>query len=153
MSRPDADERPIRRLVEFVQEVCRCTHEPSDEAVDVFFIRVQVVQLASDRDRFLQLLRAALADHGEFCDLTPERLSQGPSYIELGGWLGDQTVALMFIALGARLDLWDVITPATFGVQGEAAKELAGNGMVLVGPKPELRGQLDANLIPDPKES
>lgn len=63
---------------------------------------------------------------------SPERLASGPSYIELGGEIGDQGTALCLIALGSVLGLWQVITPKVFGLEGEKAKELAGLGMVMM---------------------
>lgn len=62
----------------------------------------------------------------------PERLVQGPSYIELGGEVGDQMMALMLMAIGEAADLWTVITPKTVHVGGEAADNLAGRGFVMI---------------------
>ncbi len=62
----------------------------------------------------------------------PERLAAGPSYIEIGGVIGDQGAALTLFALGEALDLWRVLTPATLGIEGSDAKDLAGRGMVLM---------------------
>lgn len=93
--------------------------------VDVHFITIGVRQwLLTDENR------------GEFirlCDAypEPERLAGGPSYIELGGVLGDQGGALMFLAVGEAFDLWKVFTPATFGITGPEADALAGGGMVM----------------------
>ena len=60
----------------------------------------------------------------------PERLAGGPSYIEIGGVLGDQQEAFLLFALGKVLGLWSVITPATLGFEGPEADQLAGAGMV-----------------------
>lgn len=62
----------------------------------------------------------------------PERLAGGPSYIELGGVLGDQGMALALIALGHVLKLWQAITPALFGVTGAEAQKMAGMGYVMI---------------------
>jgi hypothetical protein len=61
----------------------------------------------------------------------PERLADGPSYIELGGMLGDQGQALRLFGLGEYLGLWKVITPATLGIEGPDADAMAGMGMVM----------------------
>lgn len=61
----------------------------------------------------------------------PERLAAGPSYIELGGVLGDQGQALLLLALGQACGFWDVITPETLGVSGDRANEMAGSGFVM----------------------
>ena len=62
----------------------------------------------------------------------PDRLASGPSYIEVGGEIGDQGAAFQLFALGKALGLWDVITPATFGMVGQQAMEAAGNGFVMI---------------------
>ncbi len=65
-----------------------------------------------------------------------DRLSGGPSYMELGGVLGDQGVALQFIGLGHLIGTWKAITPATLGIEGDLANKMAGSGMVMAGPHP-----------------
>lgn len=66
----------------------------------------------------------------------PERLAQGPSYIELGAEMGDQMMALMVMAIGMAIgeaaDLWTVITPKTLHIGGAAADDLAGKGFVMI---------------------
>lgn len=62
----------------------------------------------------------------------PERLAGGPSYIEVGGVIGDQGAAFQLFALGQVLGLWKVITPASMGITGPEAKALAGTGMVMI---------------------
>jgi hypothetical protein len=62
----------------------------------------------------------------------PERLAGGPSYIEVGAELGDQGAAFQLFALGQALRLWDVITPATMGFDGEEAAEMAGQGFIMI---------------------
>jgi hypothetical protein len=61
-----------------------------------------------------------------------DRLKAGPSYIELGAWLGDQHTALIVMALGEHHGLWKVITPATLKSEGEEADTLAGLGYVMI---------------------
>lgn len=93
--------------------------------VDVHFITIGVRQwLLTDENRL---------GFNRLCDAypQPERLAGGPSYIELGGVFGDQGVALMFLAIGEALDLWNVITPGTMGITGPEADRLAGGGMVM----------------------
>lgn len=98
--------------------------------VDVHFISVGFTEASAiSKDVFLKMCDAAW--QGEFVDVTPEVLDGGPSYLTLGGWLGDQTVALCFLALGARLGAWEVITPERLGATGDKADLLAGRGMVM----------------------
>ncbi len=62
-----------------------------------------------------------------------ERLKGGPSYIEIGGEIGDQGLALLLIGLGGLVGLWPVITPETVGFTGDEAKAMAGHGFVMSG--------------------
>jgi hypothetical protein len=56
----------------------------------------------------------------------------GPSYITAGAIIGDQGAAFQLYALGQVLGLWKVITPATFGFTGQEAREMAGNGLIMM---------------------
>ncbi len=87
---------------------------------------------AVDLDEFDRLLAEAFEGHGEFGDVSAERMAGGPSYIELGAWIGDQGLALRLIGLGAYARRWEVISPATLGFEpGPEADELAGGGFVM----------------------
>lgn len=61
-----------------------------------------------------------------------ERLAGGPSYIEVGAEIGNQGAAFQMFALGKTLGLWDVITPASIGVTGPKAAEMAGLGFIMM---------------------
>lgn len=97
----------------------------SMEKVDCFFITVGVdlEKAEARRAEFLQIL----SEYPE-----PERLAGGPSYIEVGGVIGDQGAAFMMFALGEALGLWKIITPATCGITGDAGKQLADRGFILI---------------------
>jgi hypothetical protein len=69
---------------------------------------------------------------GQWATIPAERFEGGPSYIEIGGWIGDQTLALQFMALGELHGLWQVMTPAVIGATGQMADELAGRGMIMI---------------------
>ena len=112
--------------------------------VDVHFISVGFTELAADREPFVRLLVAALNAPGEFGDISPERFCNGPSYIEIGAWIGSQDLALRLMALGELFKIWDVITPAGLGMTGPEANQMAGMGLVMVGPKAGLADLLGA---------
>lgn len=59
-------------------------------------------------------------------------LEGGPSYITMGGIIGDQGMALCLFALGEALEMWQVITPEKMHITGEQADQLAGAGMVMM---------------------
>jgi len=101
--------------------------DPGGHTVDVTFFKVARTPDA-DAAAFKALVEA------EFPSLLD---GQEHSYLEIGGMLGDQGAALQAMALGALLGVWQLLTPATFGFEGEQAMELAGRGMVTVrAPRP-----------------
>ncbi len=102
--------------------------------IDVHFIQVGFTEAAADKDVFIKATRLALQPgQGAFQDLTTKDLAGGPSYITLGGWLGDQTQALLFMALCAFHGLGNIITPANLGITDEKeVAMLAGSGLLMV---------------------
>lgn len=94
------------------------------EKVDMHFVTVAVNKAAAEQERAaLVALLNAWPD--------PERLAGGPSYIEVGGVIGDQGAAFELFALGKVLGIWDVITPETLGATGEQARQMAGSGFIM----------------------
>ena len=95
------------------------------DLVDVHFIKIGVdkEKAESRKDELISAL-----DKANFVD----RLRLGPSYIEVGVYLGDQGAALQLFGLGKVLGLWEIITPESIGMDGEDADKLAGFGMVLI---------------------
>lgn len=59
-------------------------------------------------------------------------LAGGPSYIAVGATIGDQGAAFQLFALGKALGLWSIITPASFGMTGDEAKQAAGMGYIMI---------------------
>lgn len=62
----------------------------------------------------------------------PASIAGGPSYITVGGEIGDQGAAFQLFALGEALGLWKVITPKTFGMEGAEADNAAGAGFIMI---------------------
>ncbi len=95
------------------------------EAVDVHFIIIGVDKAKAE------------ARKADLIDILnhwpqPDRLAAGPSYIEVGGVIGDQGAAFQLFALGKVLGLWGIITPATFGMTGTEADQAAGSGYIMM---------------------
>ena len=70
-------------------------------------------------------------------DTTGESLSIDPgqeyNYIHLGGWLGDQGLAMMFMGLCHILELGQVITPNVLpGVDQDLKDRMAGAGFISI---------------------
>lgn len=107
------------------------TFEGGPEPVDVGFLQLSVDRVA--KHEVEKALDAALTyAEGEFNSIDAAQLRQGPSYIEIGAWLGSQTLALQLMALLKHFELADIVTPATLGITGEQAKELMGNGFLML---------------------
>lgn len=99
---------------------------PEVEKVDMVFVKVGVDKQAAEKikDELISILN-------EYPE--PERIAGGPSYIEVGGIIGDQGMAFQLFAVGKVLGLWSVITPATLGITDEEqVKQLAGSGMIMM---------------------
>ena len=112
-----------------VREIYAMPHEseakPEIEKVDCHFLTIGVDKAKAEERRaeFIEILKTYPR---------PERLAAGPSYIEVGGEIGDQGSAFQLFALGKALGLWDVVTPARLGITGPTADQLAGGGMVMM---------------------
>jgi hypothetical protein len=93
------------------------------ELVDCHFIKVGVLKQKAEevRAELIEILN-------EYPDL--EQLKGGVSYIELGVVLGSQDRAFELLALGQVTHLWRVVTPATMGVTGEVADNMADMGFI-----------------------
>lgn len=105
-------------------------HQPTGHTADLVFFNVRAKDGAS-----AETLRALVKEHrGDFCDCD---LFDGNehSYLEVGGWIGDQGVALMLMGLGSLLGLWKLLTPRTVlgaSIPDDLAKQMAGAGYVSV---------------------
>lgn len=113
-----------------VVEVYAMPHEteaPNLEKVDVEFMIVGV-----DRDKAEAHKAELISILNQWPKDAAAPLADGPSYIALGADIGDQGAAFQLMALGKVLKLWTLITPRSFGFDGEEARRLAGGGMVLM---------------------
>lgn len=99
--------------------------------VDLHFITIGVdLEKAENRRKEITEIIQSYPDQNS--------LSNGPSYITVGGELGDQGAAFQLFALGEALGFWKVITPKKLGLDGDFANEMAGAGYILIdGYEPE----------------
>lgn len=125
-------------LTELIEYVLAHTRQAPGDAEgdaihDVHFMRIATDEATTDPAPLVSLLERCLTERaGEFGQFDRDRLSGGPSYIELGGWVGDQGVAFQLMACGEAAGLWGIITPKKLGITGPEGDQLAGNGMVMV---------------------
>lgn len=123
----------ISLLANAVNQNTICYPADSEQGISVHFFRVDQTEASTlTGEELADLIRAA--EKGEFMDEPVDRLAQGPSYIELGGWIGSQQIALQLLGLGTILKIWQVITPKTLSIEGKQADDMAGNGFVMLAP-------------------
>lgn len=112
-------------------------HQPAGHTVDMIFFKVSNgVNTAKAAD-----LKALIIKNkrGAFCDLDMfDGAEHG--YMEVGGWIGDQGLALTLMGLGTLLGLWKLHTPRT--VLGDhldraTVMQMAGAGLITISAKPE----------------
>lgn len=124
-----------RELIEYVVEHTEAfdpSYDDHRDLIDVHFFKV-FVDDQFDPEHFKVCMAYSLMGEGkgEFGDINEERAKGGPSYIEWGGWIGDQGLAMRMMACGQKAGLWKVITPATLHVTGKDADDMAGKGFVM----------------------
>ncbi|MEK7496666.1 MAG: hypothetical protein AAB657_02045 [Patescibacteria group bacterium] len=101
------------------------------EKVDCHFLIIGVdkTKAESYKEELITILKDwPLETHGS----PIPKLKDGPSYIHVGGVIGDQGAAFQLFALGKVLNLWDVITPETMGFTGAEASNMAGSGYIMI---------------------
>lgn len=126
-------ERPIN-----VTHVYMMPHESEAPAgggfalVDLHFIKIGVDKAKAEQHR-AELL--SILEGYE----PREELAGGPSYIAVGGRIGDQGAAFQLFALGKALGIWDIITPRSLGITGAEADSMAGSGFIMCTGLPQKR--------------
>lgn len=102
--------------------------EPKGHTADLVFFKMAAVNYPS-ADDFKRLTK----EHpGDFSNCDPFDGAEH-SYLELGGWIGDQGAAMLYMGLGHILGLFDLLTPKTImGLDGALAMEMAGMGYVSI---------------------
>lgn len=116
-------------LSEYIKKsVSRVPAGSDAKATNVVFFSV-----LANPDAEAETLRALIASHkGPFGDVDVFD-GKDHSYIELGGWLGDQGTALDLIGLGTQLKLWTLLSPRTVfkdAMTDELEQQMAGSGYI-----------------------
>ena len=96
--------------------------------VDIFFFKA-VKRNDPTVYEFLELIKTHKGIH---CECNPLD-GQEHNYIELGGWIGDQGIALLFMSLGTLLEVFKLITPRVLGdIPDDLMQQMAGMGFITV---------------------
>ncbi len=132
----------IEALADYVSKhadrgTCRCgkcidhpgtDKQPEGHTADVVFFEVS--SRGADCDQLKQLVIDA--KQGCYGDVDVFD-GKEHGYMELGGWIGDQGLALMLMGLGKVLGLWQLLTPKMLpGISPELVQQLAGSGMITI---------------------
>jgi hypothetical protein len=101
--------------------------DPQRHTVDMVFFKVARVN-GADADEFKRL---TTEHHGHYGEVDPFD-GKEHNYMELGGWIGDQGLAMQYMALGVLLGKFKLLSPAMLGMEGPAALQLAGMGLLSI---------------------
>lgn len=105
-------------------------HQPGGHTIDMAFFKVAKTEDA-DAETFKALVEEEYP-HWFF--------GNEYSYMQVGAEMGDQGIAIMTIALGDLLGIWETITPAKIGVPPDLALQMAGMGLLSFQYKPDSEG-------------
>lgn len=106
----------------------------TEHTADMIFFKVALrahEDKLPEKEEFIKLVKAHKGAYGDV-DLFDEKEH---GYIELGGWIGDQQIALRLMALGTLLGVWMLLSPKTVlgdTIDDDTALVLAGKGMVTI---------------------
>jgi hypothetical protein len=103
-------------------------HQPTGHTVDMVFFKAKVTGEPTVDD-FKRLISENTK--GEFCDVNPLDGTEH-NYIELGGWIGDQSIALDFMALGSFLGVFVLLTPRMLKLPEDMVMQMAGAGFLAI---------------------
>lgn len=95
--------------------------QPSGHTADLIFFKVAAKDADADTMRAL------------ICAEQPHWLDgKEHSYLQTGGDMGDQGIALMTMGLGAILGLWKLLTPNMLPIPDDLKMQMAGMGYVII---------------------
>lgn len=104
----------------------------NDDGIDVFFFRVRLRRELIEEE--IEELKQLITDYqGDFSDINPLD-GKEHSYLQVGGWIGDQQLALRLMGLGALLDFWSVMQPNLLPLSPDMRKQMAGQGYISIMP-------------------
>jgi hypothetical protein len=115
---------------------CKCgkcadvgnSSDPNGHTIDMVFFKVAAKDNPS-LEKFKRLTEEA--KHGAFADVDPFD-GHEHNYMELGAWIGDQGLGMLYMALGVSLGAFTLLSPALLGFSGPEALQFAGMGMLSI---------------------
>lgn len=102
--------------------------DPQGHTVDMVFFKV-VKRGEPTPEEFMRL---SAAHRGDFTSVDPFD-GKEHSYLELGAWIGDQGLAMQYMALGCLLGVFTLLSPMTvLEVEGPLAMQMAQAGYLSI---------------------
>lgn len=112
-------------------------HQPTGHTSDLIFFKVSLKGNPSDVDKESmksEMIKLIKEHEGEFCEVDVFD-GKEHNYLELGGWIGDQGLALTMMGVGELLGLWKLLTPKSMlgpFLTDELCNQMAGLGMITI---------------------
>jgi hypothetical protein len=100
-------------------------YQPKGHTADVHFFKVAL----KDNPTLREFQKLVMAEHPGWLD------GKEHNYLEMGGDVGDQGLALMTMGLGELLGAWKLLTPESVfgkGCPKEMADQMAGLGFIAI---------------------
>lgn len=137
----------MSNLIDFLRKhvirgQCRCgkcidTTDPENQPIGhtsnlLFFDVALNPESKPSKEEFETLVREQKPVFGDPVDLFD---GDEHSYLEIGGWIGDQTSALILMGAGELLGSWQLLTPMSMlniTADHPLAQKLAGAGFVTI---------------------
>jgi len=130
-----------------VRGACRCGEcidapsnskecQPTGHTVSLEYFEVALDSNLLEQDKEavkLELIELVKSHKGEFCDID---LFDGNEYdyMQIGGWIGDQGIAMQLMGMGKLLGIWELYTPSTLFPHflDDVKLSMAGMGMITI---------------------
>lgn len=108
-------------------------YQPKEHTSDLQFFKIALKDCPDKEKVKEELIRLIKEHNGEFCNID---LFDGKehNFIDIGGWIGDQGLALMLMGMGKLLELWTLLTPNTLfpDFPDDLKMKMAGSGFVAI---------------------
>ena len=103
--------------------------QPKGHTADMVFFKVKLNPNGNSMDNLESELRRIIqSDYAQYLD------GKEHGYMEIGGDVGDQGIALQLMGAGHLLGLWDLITPKTLlpDMPSDFHMSMAGGGLITI---------------------
>jgi hypothetical protein len=110
-------------------------HQPvSDHTADVQFFKVALRDQTVDKKQLRDRLREILSNHVGTFNKVNLLDGEEHNFMEIGGYVGDQGLALTLMGLGELIGMWELLTPNKLfsSFPDDLKIQMAGQGFVTI---------------------